>query len=118
METKQEFGQISVTLVYSTYPREITEVDFRIQSGTSLSEFLRSDELNQHIQQLPTRFSEAGIWGRKVKPGEILREGDRVELYRPLKVDPKIARRERFQKQGARSAGLFSSRRKEAKPGY
>jgi sulfur carrier protein len=47
-----------------------------------------------------------------------VREGDRVEVYRGLKVDPKVARRERFRSQGARAAGLFAKRRPGAKPGY
>jgi hypothetical protein len=37
---------------------------------------------------------------------------------RPLKVDPKEARRQRFVKQGTRGAGLFANRRPGAKPGY
>ena len=41
-----------------------------------------------------------------------------AEFYRALVVDPKVARRERFQKQGARSAGLFARRRAGAKQGY
>jgi putative ubiquitin-RnfH superfamily antitoxin RatB of RatAB toxin-antitoxin module len=41
-----------------------------------------------------------------------LRDLDRIELYRPLKVDPKVARRERFQRQGARAAGLFARKRR------
>ncbi len=39
----------------------------------------------------------------------VLTSGDRVELYRALTVDPKVARRERFAQQGARGAGLFFS---------
>lgn len=61
---------------------------------------------------------DAGIWG-KVQPRTVpLADGDRVELYQPLKVDPKKARRERFAKQGARRAGLFANRRPDAKQGY
>jgi len=41
-----------------------------------------------------------------------------VEIWRPLRVDPKLARRERFGRQGARSAGLFAKRRPGSKPGY
>jgi putative ubiquitin-RnfH superfamily antitoxin RatB of RatAB toxin-antitoxin module len=48
----------------------------------------------------------------------LLKEGDRVEWLRGLRVDPKVARRERFQKQGSRAAGLFASRRPGAKQGY
>lgn len=37
----------------------------------------------------------AGLYGRRVAPSTLLADGDRVELYRPLHVDPKTARRER-----------------------
>jgi putative ubiquitin-RnfH superfamily antitoxin RatB of RatAB toxin-antitoxin module len=37
----------------------------------------------------------AGIFGEQVAPGTRLREGDRVEVYRPLSIDPKEARRRR-----------------------
>jgi putative ubiquitin-RnfH superfamily antitoxin RatB of RatAB toxin-antitoxin module len=47
-----------------------------------------------------------------------LRDQDRIEVYRPLLVDPKVARRERFVKQGARGAGLFAKKRQGAKAGY
>ena len=36
-----------------------------------------------------------GIFGRKAPPEQVLREGDRVEIYRPLIADPKEARRRR-----------------------
>ena len=58
------------------------------------------------------------MWGRTVPLSHVLRQDDRVELYRPLKVDPKVARRERFVKQGAKSAGLFAKKRPGAKAGY
>jgi putative ubiquitin-RnfH superfamily antitoxin RatB of RatAB toxin-antitoxin module len=47
-----------------------------------------------------------------------LRDLDRVEIYRPLTVDPKVARRQRFNKQGAKAAGLFARKRAGAKAGY
>ncbi len=58
------------------------------------------------------------IWNRRAKLDDVLRDGDHVNLSRGLLVDPMVARRERFAKQGARSAGLFSKRRPGAKPGY
>ena len=47
-----------------------------------------------------------------------IRHLDRVEVYRPLKVDPKVARRERFARQGARTTGLFARQRPGGKSGY
>ena len=49
---------------------------------------------------------------------QALHDGDRVEIYRRLTVDPKVARRERFTKQGAKKAGLFTKRRAGAGAGY
>jgi putative ubiquitin-RnfH superfamily antitoxin RatB of RatAB toxin-antitoxin module len=62
--------------------------------------------------------SMLGIWGRRVRPEQPLADGDRVECYRPLTVDPKIARRRRFAQQGARGAGLFKRQRPGGKAGY
>jgi putative ubiquitin-RnfH superfamily antitoxin RatB of RatAB toxin-antitoxin module len=59
-----------------------------------------------------------GVWGRRASLKQTLRENDRVEIYRALRVDPKVARRERFTRQGSRSAGLFASKRVGAKAGY
>ena len=42
---------------------------------------------------------KAGIWGRVQPPQTPLRDQDRVELYRPLRVDPKEARRRRALRQ-------------------
>jgi uncharacterized protein len=36
-----------------------------------------------------------GIFGRVCDPGQLLADGDRVEIYRPLAADPKSARRAR-----------------------
>ena len=41
---------------------------------------------------------ELGVWGQKVGPGHRLENGDRIEFYRPLRRDPKAARRARVRK--------------------
>jgi len=61
---------------------------------------------------------DVGVWGRRGSLDQTLRPDDRVEVYRPLTVDPKQARRARFREQGARSAGLFAKRRPGSKSGY
>jgi putative ubiquitin-RnfH superfamily antitoxin RatB of RatAB toxin-antitoxin module len=61
---------------------------------------------------------QTAVWGKPVELTHTLKDGDRLEVLRPLRVDPKVARRERFQKQGAKTAGLFAKRRAGAKPGY
>ena len=75
-------------------------------------------ELADLAEQLATGELTAGIWGRAAMPSQVLENGDRVELYRALRVDPKVARRERFKGQGSRGAGLFAKRRVGGKAGY
>ena len=58
------------------------------------------------------------VWGKRVELTTPLKDGDRLELLRPLTVDPKEARRLRFNQQGSRAAGLFAKRRQGAKAGY
>lgn len=48
------------------------------------------------VGQLP--YEDAGIFGKRCDPSTPLRDGDRVELYRLLLVDPKEVRRERARK--------------------
>ena len=59
-----------------------------------------------------------GVWGERCILNHRLKDNDRVEIYRPLRVDPKVARRERFARQGAKGAGLFANKRMGAKAGY
>ena len=65
-------------------------------------------------------FSELklGVWGLKASPGQILHAHDRIEIYRSLRVDPKVARRERFNRQGVKRTGLFAKIREGGKAGY
>jgi uncharacterized protein len=114
-------SSIRVSLVFSPQPRQVMSRELVVQQGMTL---LQAIELSGFLAQFPEidlqneqQFS-VGIWGRQSSLNHVLRDLDRVEIYRPLKVDPKVARRERFQKQGVRGAGLFSKRRPGAKPGY
>ena len=50
--------------------------------------------------------------------GRGVQAGDRIELYRPLKVDPKVARRQRFKRQGKGRTGLFANRKSGSTAGY
>ena len=55
---------------------------------------------------------QVGVWGRKCDVTAVLRDRDRVELYRPLTVDPKEARRLRYKraKQAAPGKGAKAPR--------
>lgn len=109
---------LQVTVTFSPAPREVFERDLQVPSGTTAQQALEMSGVEGVFAQVNWGNMVTGLWGKNVDRGAVLQNGDRIELYRPLKVDPKQARRERFQKQGAKSAGLFNTLRKGAKQGY
>lgn len=135
---------IVVTVVFCPAPAQCWEQTLTLAVGTTLGQALAitgfvDDEnaenpaknnplsLNpehnkSHFEpRLSAQVREAlsfGIWGRVQPLGTVLAEGDRVEVYRALTIDPKDARRARFAQQGARGTGLFAKRRPGSKAGY
>lgn len=90
---------------------EAEEWALQLPAGATLSDALAASVALGYLPGTCISDADCGIWGRRAVPGQVLHDGDRVELYRPLTVDPKVARRERFARQGARTAGLFARER-------
>ncbi len=110
---------IRVMLVFSPGPRVVHEHTLDLPQGTTVRQALQGVAALLDIHGIvPGPGLAFGIWGRKVDAARCLEDGDRLELYRPLRVDPKVARRARFEAQGAGPAGLFKRRRPGAKAGY
>jgi putative ubiquitin-RnfH superfamily antitoxin RatB of RatAB toxin-antitoxin module len=107
-----------VTVAVATGPRQVVEAALQLPAGALLVDALKACISQPLFAGLDLRTMPAGVWGRHAKIDQVLHDGDRVELYRPLLVDPKVARRERFARQGARSTGLFAKKRPGAKSGY
>ncbi len=113
---------IAITVCFSPAPRTVCELALQLTAGSTLSHAVA---LAVQHPGWPKGWDEQqchtlspSLWGRKAGWSTTLREGDRVELCRDLRVDPKVARRERFSKQGARRAGLFAKKRPGAAAGY
>ena len=109
---------IEIVVAYSPAARQVREIVLKLPAGATLAQALQASGLAALCPELDLVHASVGVWGRKAAREQVLRDQDRVEVYRPLRVDPKVARRERFARQGARTAGLFARRRAGAKPGY
>lgn len=105
-------------MCWSPAPRQVLEWAVELAEGGTVRDALVASGVGAAAGVRDFTQVDTGIWGRRCRGEQLVREGDRVEVYRPLKVDPKVARRERFRRQGARAAGLFAQRRPGAKPGY
>jgi putative ubiquitin-RnfH superfamily antitoxin RatB of RatAB toxin-antitoxin module len=85
-------GSIAVEVVFSPQPRCVHRVTIVLPAGATVNDALLASGL---ADPQPQAGLSVGIWGRRASLGMRLRDHDRVEIYRPLTVDPKEARRVR-----------------------
>ena len=85
---------IHVQAVYARRERQVV-MDLEVPEGTTVRELLQRLRSNPELMGLDLEAVPVGIYGVQVDREHRLRAGDRVELYRPLEVDPKEARRRR-----------------------
>ena len=110
--------RFDIVLVLGLAPRTVQELPLTVEEGTTVAQALRQSGLAQSLSEAQLQTFEISVWGRKVPANYVLQANDRLELLRPLSVDPKVARRERFANQGAKKAGLFKTRRSGGQAGY
>lgn len=89
---------LRIEVCYSPGPGEVERCEIELPAGATLWQAVQASGLLQRHPEL-AQSPTAGIWGRRQPPDAPLRDRDRVELYRPLKVDPKEARRQRYRGQ-------------------
>jgi hypothetical protein len=87
---RDELSTIEVEIAYSPRAGEVQRLTLRLPAGATVAEAIARSGWT-----LPADV-RIGVWGRLREPTDALRERDRVELYRPLSVDPKEARRQRY----------------------
>lgn len=88
---------IAVEVVYCPSAGQVDQVMLQLVEGATVADALQASGLLQR-HGLALEGLRVGVW---CKPKELttpLRERDRVEVYRPLTVDPKEARRQRYQR--------------------
>jgi len=96
-------GHVCVSVVYSPGPGKVDEERLWVPIGTTLRDVLLSCDLVRRHGEIDIATARVGIWGRFRALDELLRDQDRVEIYRPLRVDPKEARRLRYRKHRERT---------------
>lgn len=91
-----------VELVWSPAAGNVQQRWLEVGEGATLESALRGCAEFMASQHQPLAELRIGIWGRVRPLATPLRERDRIEVYRPLTVDPKEARRLRYAKRGER----------------
>ena len=90
-------ARLRIEVVYAKQERqEVVLVE--LHEGARVVDALRESRLGLLYPEVDAANPAMGIFGRRVAPETLLRDGDRVEIYRPLLADPKAARRAKAKK--------------------
>ena len=65
----------------------------QLPTGATVAEAIEASDIAEHFPGMDLGELQAGIWGKRVERDRLVQDGDRVELYRPLDIDPREARR-------------------------
>jgi putative ubiquitin-RnfH superfamily antitoxin RatB of RatAB toxin-antitoxin module len=75
-------------------PEKQVEVELEVPCGTRVADVVARSGLMERFPEAARRPLACAVFGRVVPATYELREGDRVEILRPLLIDPKQSRRE------------------------
>ena len=81
-------------MVYAL-PETEDAVHLTLPPGTKVRDALLASGILERHPEIDLARQKIGIYGKVVAAGALLADGDRVEIYRPLVLDPKEARRRR-----------------------
>ncbi len=87
-------AEVHVDVVYAEPGRTWSRA-LRLPAGSTVAQAVEASGLAGERPDVRVADDMLGVFGRRVGPQQVLRDGDRVEVYRPLALDPMEARRRR-----------------------
>ena len=94
--------KIKIQIAYA-FPDYHYLKSFSVDDGTMVQTAILQSGILTQFTDIDLRNNKVGIFSRPVKLTDLLKEGDRIEIYRPLLADPKEIRRKRAEEQGKKN---------------
>ena len=91
---------LHVEVCYATALREVWH-PLTVEQGTTIEQAIVQSGILQSVPGIDLATQPVGLYGKKKPLDTVLRDRDRIEIYRPLVADPKETRRRRAEKKGA-----------------
>lgn len=88
---------LRVEVVYALPDQQVMTL-LEMEEGASVREAIESSGILRQFPEIELVQGRVGIFGKPVDPNSLLRDGDRVEIYRSLEADPKETRRRRVKR--------------------
>ncbi len=84
--------KLNVEVVFAT-PEHQQLIGLELPPGATVDDAIRKSRIQEQFPSQNLSELETGIWGRVVARDQLLQAGDRIEIYRPLEMNPREARR-------------------------
>ena len=85
---------VRIEVVYATPTRQDV-VQLKLVSGSTVATAIEASGLLQKYPEIDLAKNKLGVFSKLAKIDTVLRDQDRVEIYRPLIADPKEVRKRR-----------------------
>lgn len=85
---------VNIEVVYAL-PGEQILLRRSVPAGTTVADAIQASGVLDNHPEIDLDKNKLGIFGKLTKPDAVLRDKDRIEIYRPLIADPKEIRRKR-----------------------
>ena len=86
--------QIRVEVVYAL-PAKQEIIAIKVAPGTTVRQAIEASGILEKYPEIDIAKNKLGVFAKLTKPDVVLRDRDRVEIYRPLIADPKEVRKQR-----------------------
>lgn len=98
MSDAEKTEKIVVEVVYA-YPEKYFLKKIELDNPISIQNVILQSGVLQKYTEIDLRENKIGIFSRPAKLTDLVENGDRIEIYRPLIADPKEIRRKRAEQQ-------------------
>ena len=94
MENVNATEKVKIEVSYAL-PDKQPVISLQVEQGTTIEQAISQSGILDQFPQIDITKNKLGIFGKLKKADVVVREGDRVEIYRPLIADPKQVRKQR-----------------------
>ena len=94
MNEQKKNGMINVEVLYAL-PHEQALLNVEVPQGTAVGDAIKISGMLEKYPEIDLAANKVGIFSKLSKLDAVLRDKDRIEIYRPLIADPKEVRRKR-----------------------
>ena len=85
-------AEVLTVEIVAALPERQKLIELEVPSGSTVADVIAASKILRYFPELGDSELEAGVWGRVVSRDTAVKAGDRIELYRPLLIEPREAR--------------------------